>query len=199
MERFHTSPIDIKKIHGNGRFGEFLFFASRVYVMTNGPYLTYKLECCEDEIIKASQLFYHDDVHLLDDLVAEVAKRYDVPIDVAEALIEESKDCNDFDADLSWAMQHYSARAAKLLGYRGVEVRDEQGSAWMIDMLGRESELIHEVELSSEAIDAERALERIENEARRNELEMKAAITECGTRVPVPVAGATSRRRGVYN
>jgi hypothetical protein len=37
--------------------------------------------------------------------------------------------------------EHFTARAAALLGFRGVAVSDEQGTAYLIDMAGREGEL----------------------------------------------------------
>lgn len=148
MELFHTSPSEIKAINTDGRFGEFLFFSSHVYQMAAGEALTYSIEIDEDQIIEASQLFYHDDAAQLESLVAELASRLDVSEEDAEALIEESKSVFDIDsieaedaADASWDVQLFTARAAKILGFRGVAVEDEQGTAYMIDMLGRESEL----------------------------------------------------------
>jgi hypothetical protein len=43
------------------------------------------------------------------------------------------------DADLSWWLQSQTARAARALGFDGVEVSDEQGTSIMIDMLGKTS------------------------------------------------------------
>lgn len=148
MELFHTSPTKIDAIATNGRFGEFLFFSSHIYAMTVGEFVTYSIDLDDDQVIEAGRLFYHDDAEKLAPLVAELAARLDVSEDDAEALIEESKSTFDFDnieaedaADVSWDVQRFTARAAKLLGFRGVKVRDEQGSAWLVDMLGHETEL----------------------------------------------------------
>ena len=149
MELFHTSPAKINKINGNGRFGEFLFFAPDVYVMTAGEFLTYRLELDDDGIIDAGSIFYQYNAEILAPLVAKIAQRYGVDDDVAESLLDESKnifnvECNvepEDLADASWDIQKTTAQAAKLLGFRGVKVSDEQGSAYMIDMAGRESEL----------------------------------------------------------
>lgn len=148
MELFHTSPSQITVIAGNGRFGEFLFFSAHVYVMTAGDFVTYKIELDDSAIIKAGQLFYHADASKLDSLVAELVDRLSIDADDAEALIEGSKSAYDLDgiepedaADTAWDAQLFAARAAKLLGFRAVQVQDEQGAAYMIDMLGRESEL----------------------------------------------------------
>lgn len=149
MDLFHTSPAKIDKIHTSGRFSEFLFFSSSVYTMTAAAPVVYRLDLADDEAIEAGRLFFHDDAEKLQPLVAELATRLGVSEEDAEALIEESKSAHDIDgieaedaADASWDVQLFTARAAKLLGFRAVRVQDEQGAAWMVDMLGRETELI---------------------------------------------------------
>lgn len=149
MKLFHTSPTEINEITTLGRFGEFLFFSGSEYTMTAGEHITYSIEINDDQLIEAGQLFYHEDAAKLDGLVAELAGRLDIDEDDAEALIEESKSVHDLDnvepedaADLSWDVQLFTARAAKILGFRGVRVEDEQGSAYMIDMLGQANDLV---------------------------------------------------------
>lgn len=157
MKLLHTSPNEITEINSFGRFGEFLFFVGGDncnpgdgYVMTAGEYVTYSVEIDDDAIIEASQLFYHDDAEKLADLVAELAEKLSIEEDDAEALIEESKSIFDMDldiepedmADASWDVQVFTARAAQLLGFRAVEVEDEQGTSFMVSMMGRESELV---------------------------------------------------------
>lgn len=151
MKLFHTSPEEIKEINALGRFGEFLFFSSDVYVMTACEHTVYSIEISDSKIIEASQIFYHEDAAKLDSLVAELAAKLDVDADVAESLIDETSSIFDLDniepedaADASWDVQLYTARAAKALGFRGVRVEDEQGAAYMIDMLGFENNLVRE-------------------------------------------------------
>lgn len=149
MKLFHTSPAEIKEITDKGRFGEFLFFSDAEYVMTAGGHVTYSIELAGSEVIEASQLFYHEEASQLEELVAELADQLGIEADDAESLIDESKNIYDLDldiapediADASWDIQLFTARAAKALGYRAVQVCDEQGAAWLVDMLGRESEL----------------------------------------------------------
>lgn len=148
MDLFHTSPAKIDKIHTSGRFGEFLFFANDVYAMTAASPVVYRLDLADDEVIEAGRLFRHEDAEKLQPLVVELAQRLGVSEEDAEALIEESKSAHDIDgiepedaADASWDVQLFTARAAKMLGFRAVQVQDEQGAAWMVDMLGREAEL----------------------------------------------------------
>lgn len=142
MELFHTSPDAITKIDGSGRFGSFLFFSDDIYTMTAGDYVTYKIEIDDDSIIDAGHFFYHENSAKLNALVAEFCARFDVDEDTAQEIISERQQLENFDADDSWDAQLYTARAARILGYRGVKVADEQGASYMIDMLDKENELV---------------------------------------------------------
>lgn len=150
MQLTHTSPAEITKIDTLGRYGEFLFFSAGEYVMTAGSYIAYSIELDDAAVIPAGALFFHEEAEKLAGLVAEVAARFDIDEDTAEALIEESKSIYDIDSNVevedmgeaSWDIQHYTARAAKLLGFRAVAVSDEQGTAYLVDMLGREADLV---------------------------------------------------------
>lgn len=149
MELFHTSQEAISQINAHGRYGSFLFFSSHVYAMTAGSFKAYSIELDESECIGAGELFYHDDAAKLECLVAELATRYGIDEDTAGALIDESKSIYDIESnvepedlgDASWDIQHATARAAALLGFRAVRVSDEQGASYMVEMLGREQEL----------------------------------------------------------
>lgn len=150
MELIHTSPTEITSIDKHGRFGEFLFFSDSEYVMTAGEYISYKLMVADGEIIEAGRLFFHEGAASLGALVSELAELLDVSEADAEALIEESTSIYDLTsnveaedlAEASWNIQRFTARAAQRLGFRGVAVTDEQGTAYMIDMLGREGDLV---------------------------------------------------------
>ena len=141
MQLFHTSPSKIEAIKSTGRFGEFLFFSSKVYVMTAGEFVCYEIDLSDDELIDASELFFHKDASKLDELVAEFCCRFNVDADAAEEIIAERDQLESTDADDLWDAQSFTARAAKILGFRAVCVQDEQGAAYLVDMLGREAEL----------------------------------------------------------
>jgi hypothetical protein len=141
MELFHTSAEEIISVTNEGLFEEFLFFSPNVYAMTAGDYITYAIELDNSEVIDAGRLFYHDDAEKLDSLVADFCHRFDVDTDSAEEIISERDQLESDDCEDLWEVQLFTARAAKILGYRAVRVQDEQGSAYMIDMLGHESEL----------------------------------------------------------
>lgn len=141
MELFHTSPSEITSITKFGHFDEFLCFSSRVYVMAARDFVTYKIEIDDESLIHASSLFYHEDADKLAGLVSEFCSRFDVDEDTAEEIISEREQLDSSEADDLWSAQTFTARAAKILGYRGVIMKDEQGTLYMIDMLGRESEL----------------------------------------------------------
>lgn len=142
MELFHTSPVEITRIHELGTFDEFLFFSGHVYTMAACEVITYKIDLEEDEVIEAGQLFYHPEAAKLDALVATFAARHSIDIDTAEEIISEREQLDSDDSEELWAVQLLTARAAKILGYRAVQVSDEQGAAWMVDMGGREADLV---------------------------------------------------------
>lgn len=150
MNLIHTSPAEITTVTNKGRFGEFLFFSSKEYVMTEAASTAvYSIEIADGEIIEAAQLFYHAECEKLEKLVAKVARKFGVAPELAESLLDESKDIHDVESSVdaedmgeaSWEIQKFTAQAAKILGYRGVAVTDEQGTSYMIDMLHPESRL----------------------------------------------------------
>lgn len=146
LELFHTSFGEIEKIDDSGLFGSFLFFSSDVY-FTGGD-TKYKMEISEDDIIAACTLFNHDNstCAAVEAIVSEVEERFDIDWDTATDLLSERisgfDEIDGFDGEDSWYMQHCTARIARALGFRGVCVTDEQGSAYMIDMKGRENDLV---------------------------------------------------------
>jgi len=139
MQLFHTSPNNITAINSTGLFGGFLCFSADIYTMTAGNFITYSIEVDDDDIIEASRLFYHEDAEKLDGLVQRVMAMLGCDEDTAEEMLSQKDDCGD--AELSWEIQGLTAKAAKALGFRGVSMKDEQGTCYMIDMLGREREL----------------------------------------------------------
>lgn len=150
MTLLHTSPQQISEIKESGRFDDFLFFSSDEYVMTaGGEVFTYEISLSEGDILDASTMFYRDDAGKLGSIVREVSRRYAVDDDTAEDLISGSASIFDIDsnvqpedmADAAWDLQRYTGRAAKKLGYKVVQVEDEQGAAYMVSMAGREKEL----------------------------------------------------------
>jgi hypothetical protein len=149
MKLIHTSPAAIAEINSFGRFGEFLFFADGEYVMTAGDHITYAIDVEDCDIIDAEQLFFHKDAEKLAGLVEKVMEMVGCDEDTAEELIAQREDVHGIDcdidpedlADISWDIQRISGEAAVLLGFRGVEMEDEQGRAYLIHMAGREAEL----------------------------------------------------------
>ncbi|GGM25847.1 hypothetical protein ACFQDN_22145 [Pseudomonas asuensis] len=148
MELFHTSPSEITTINTDGRFFEFLCFAVDEYVMTTEEFVTYRITVDENDIIEAGSLFYHPNAADLSPLVEGVMRMVGCDEGTAEELISQRIDVfslDDIDAadagELSWDIQATTAKAAKILGFRGVSMLDEQGACYMIDMLGHEAEL----------------------------------------------------------
>lgn len=152
----HSSPEKELKIDEYGLFGSFLFFvtgedAGDAYRMSSDNNV-FALEENSVSLIKASSLFYQEGANeenkALWAIVHEVMERFNVDEETAMALLDESESeiVNEYDKESEgedgWWLQHATARAAKALGFDGVEVTDEQGASYMIDMLGREEELI---------------------------------------------------------
>lgn len=135
MELFHTGS-KIEEINNLGRFDEFLFFANSA---CHYGEVTYSIEVDEDEIIDPNGFFYRDDCDKLAGIVAQVMDLAECDEDEAEELLSQRESHDD--PEIDWDIQTLTARAAKLLGFRGVEIQDEHGTSYMIDMLGRESEL----------------------------------------------------------
>jgi len=132
---------------GEGLFGTFLFFVygdrgdpSSSYSMTAASKYVHFIEVDPDALVKASSLWYDDNYKAAQPVVDEVMARFGVDEETASDLLDESKNVFDYDGDGddSWWVQHATARAARLMGYQGVEVTDEQGSAVMVDMAGWE-------------------------------------------------------------
>lgn len=150
MTLYHTSPVQITEIDAFGRFGEFLFFAGGEYVMTAGDRITYAIEVDDSDIIDADQLFFHEDARKLAGLVEKVMQMVDCDEETAEELISQREDVHCIEtniepedlAETSWDIQRITGEAALLLGFRGAEMQDEQGVAYLIHMAGREADLV---------------------------------------------------------
>lgn len=132
---YHTSPnkIDQGSINKFGIAGSCLFFSDSVYKMSHASVYTY--EACF-ECVRASQL--HDDA-----IIAEIASYFDVDLDTAEGLLDSSENewGHGADADGSWWLQGKRGECAVKMGYDGCEDSDEQGTVYIIPMIGRENEL----------------------------------------------------------
>lgn len=133
---FHTSYQEIKEgtINSYGIAGDCLFFSNDVYTMTASN-VVYVYEA-DFDCVRASQL--HDE-----EIISEIADRFEVDLDVAEGLLDGSENEWDHgaDGDSSWWLQGKRGECAKKMGYDGCEDRDEQGTVFIIPMTGRESEL----------------------------------------------------------
>ncbi len=134
---YHTSPnkIEAGTINSYGVAGSCLFFSDDVYVMTASD--TVYIYEADFDCVRASQL--HDD-----EIIAEIAEYFGVDSDVAESLLDASENewNHGADADGSWWLQGKRGECAVKMGYDGCEDEDEQGTVYIVPMLGRESELM---------------------------------------------------------
>ena len=136
---YHTSPAVIAKQQKFGRFGEFVFFSSGVYTMTEvvNP-VVYGIDESTLNIVEACSMAHIENFDVIcADIINDVAEMFDVDFDTAhDILTEKESEWNyDCDAEKSWDRQKLTAKAAKLMGFDGVQVEDEQGAAYMISIV----------------------------------------------------------------
>jgi len=135
------------EITNDGLFGSFLFFVASddiddAYTMSAAAKHIHAVSLSDDEIIDANELFDCNDAsEKCCEYIAETMQIFDVDEDTAEDLLSENTHIF-IDGDTSWRLQHLTALCARALGYRAVEVSDEQGTSYMIDMCGEKSTAI---------------------------------------------------------
>ncbi len=140
MKLFHTSPNKIEKVSKFGNFDDCLFFSTNVYEMSACETITYSIDAEGMRFIEACDL--HDD-----QVISEIAERFEIDLDDAESLLDGSDSVwnHDFgDADADWFIQARRGECAKKMGFDGCEDHDEQGTVFIIPMFGRESILVKE-------------------------------------------------------
>ena len=136
---YHTSPSAITKPQKFGRFGEFVFFSADVYSMTEAANtVVYGIDESQLNIVEACSMAYIENFDVIcADIINDVAEMFDVDFDTAhDILIEKESEWDyDCDAEKSWDRQKLTAKAAKMMGFDGVQVEDEQGAAYMISIV----------------------------------------------------------------
>lgn len=140
MKLFHTSPTKIESISKFGTFDDCLFFSNEVYEMSACETIVYSIDASNMSFIDASDL--HDD-----EVISEIAERFEIDLDAAESLLDGSGSVwnHSFgDADADWFIQARRGECAKKMGFDGCEDQDEQGTVYIIPMFGRESILVLE-------------------------------------------------------
>lgn len=132
---FHTSPKEIKSgsINKSGIAGSCLFFSDDVYQMSASSAYVYEADF---NCVRARQL--HDE-----QIIADIANYFDVDADTAESLLDgsESEWEHGADDDGSWWLQGKRGECAVKMGFDGCEDEDEQGTVYIVPMVGRELEL----------------------------------------------------------
>ncbi len=133
---YHTSPRKITEIRSDGVFGSGLFFALDPYWMkfSEDGYI-YSLDRDNLNILEIGDVAYDSEMwEKSEKLLCKMAKCLGVS-NASEALEDmETGEHTKHDCDLSFLSQKYALDLAKNLGFDGVELRDEQGTAYLIDM-----------------------------------------------------------------
>lgn len=138
MKIYHTSPKAITAITADGTFGESLCFSDDIYSMSVGTIQVYSLKIEEDDIIDSHD-FDADDAP---GALAHIAAVCDCDEDQALEYLTGSE-CHE-DPELDWFVQGMMGSAAKEAGYKAARSRDEQGTVYIVPMLGREADLVLE-------------------------------------------------------
>ena len=134
---FHTSPkkIEAGSINKNGIACDCLFFSNDIYYMSSKSSFVYEADF---NCVDAFDL--HDDA-----IISQISKYFDCDMELAEKLLtasasewNQSFDCNGED---SWWLQGKRGECAVKMGFDGCKDKDEQGTVYIVPMLGRELEL----------------------------------------------------------
>lgn len=143
---FHTSPAKITK-HSNGLFGEFICFSDKVYRMNFEAKHVYTFDN-EVSLIEACSIAYHEDYAKIEHIVSEVAESFEIDEEDALDLISEKKTLFDFadcaESEDLFYVQHMTAKCAKLLGFDGCIMNDEQGTVYFVDVFKINLKLLEE-------------------------------------------------------
>ena len=134
----HTSPnkIESGSINKYGITGSCLFFSSEVYTMTASK-TVYVYEA-DFNCVKASELY--DEA-----IISRIAEYFGCDHELAESLLDgsESEWSQEFTCtgEDSWWLQGMRGECAVKMGYDGCEDEDEQGTVYIVPVIGRENEL----------------------------------------------------------
>lgn len=141
---YHTSPQIIDTVK-NGLFGRAVCFASSPYIMGKYSDTTwvYCLDATDLNVIEATSIFYDASWEKVMPVVADIQEYLEVDEETARNLLDQTIDFFDLHTDITDTSIDYDAIekdfwlqgqryiAAVLMGYDGIEQRDEQGSMWM--------------------------------------------------------------------
>lgn len=144
MMLYHTSSEIITTVK-KGLFGKAVCFSSSPYFMCTNPSkaYVYSLETNGLKIIEAGHIFFDENWERAMPVVASLMERLTVNEDTARDLLDQTTDLSDLKEDTSiegnfiendfW-LQGQRYEAATLMGYDGIEQRDEQGAMWMLSV-----------------------------------------------------------------
>lgn len=152
MKLFHTSPQLIKTIKNSGVFSGALFFSSDIYYTQQSKNsVVYTIDVEENDF--ASLYDIDPSQQIIDDIKHMFNALFDQDIDDDEAIEYLIEDENIFDqgldcesaSEFSWFIQGMQAKSALEQGFIGVESEDEQGTVYIINMVGKANmlELTH--------------------------------------------------------
>lgn len=142
---YHTSPDVIPSVR-KGLFGLAVCFSSSPYFMCRNPdsAWVYRLDTDGLTWIDAGHIFYDDAWEKAMPVVGAIMARLGVDENEARDLLDQTTDLlsvtngmtgfTDADMENDFWLQWQRYEAAVLMGYDGVEQRDEQGAMWMFSV-----------------------------------------------------------------
>lgn len=137
---YHTSHSLIQSINRYGKFGSFLFFSSNP---SHYGDIVYKIVIDQRKILDVRRLFYlHKPNKKIKEILKEIMEMTDCDEETAMKYLDQSE--SHHDPEIDWAIQKMTGDAAVSLGYVGIALPDEHGTSYMIDMYGKEKQLIKE-------------------------------------------------------
>lgn len=151
MKIIHTSPCEITSIDPSGMFDDCLFFSINAYSISavRNQEFEYSIEIDDAAIINVGGFFYNENAEKLDSIVSEVMALVGCDEDDAEEILSDRKNVFNFEfedaedaSEASWKVQALQGKAAKILGFEAAQGEDEQGSVYIVPMLGREADLV---------------------------------------------------------
>lgn len=138
---YHTSPSEIIKIERRGSFDDMLFFAASPYVMAACETITYSLDIDEGQVLDVQRVWFDHVASEVQDIVDEVVDRFECSVETAESYLDGSDHPDLDDGDGAMFIQAQQGHMARNLGYLAAEATDEQGTVYIVPMLGREKDL----------------------------------------------------------
>ena len=127
----------------NDVFGDFMFFTGGYPSRHYGEYLYAIHDSYLKQPITPYEIVYKEDDTKLKNLIEDMMSFFDTDQDTAWEILAEEVHLS---GEEGWEQQRFIGEAAQLLGYDVVEVNDEYGTSYMIDMKKHKNHIVFIIE-----------------------------------------------------